>query len=348
MVLNQQRRDGFMLIGVTGLYGSGKDTVAEFLKEKNFFHYSLSDFLREELRKRNTKVTRDNLIKIGNELRQQEGNGVLAQRALAAVNDGENYVITSIRNPAEAELILSREDAILVHVVAPMKERLKRLVVRNREEDPKTLKELNEKEEKEMSRDPAAQQLHTVAKMAKVTLRNDGALDELKKKVDKLVEDYLYKLQPSRPSWDEYFMNVAEMVKLRSTCMSAKKGAVLVKENRVVSTGYNGSPKGVKHCNKGGCVRCTLRHLGKIKSGVYSEPCICCHSEENAIVQAAVHGVGTEGATMYTTFTPCVNCAKMIINAGVKEVVAKVEYPDDVGLSLFKEVGIKFRLSSKK
>jgi len=81
-----------------------------------------------------------------------------------------------------------------------------------------------------------------------------------------------------------------------------------------------------------------------MKSGVYSEPCVCCHSEENAIVQAAVHGTSTEGGIMYTSFTPCVNCAKMIINAGIKEVVAKVLYPDDVGLQLFKEVGVKFRL----
>ena len=344
MVLNQHCWVSLMIIGVTGLYGSGKDTVAEFLKEKNFYHYSLSDFLREELKKRNIAITRDNLIKIGNALRAKYGNSVLAQRALAAVKDGENYIISSIRNPDEARLILEREEAILVNIVAPVKERLKRLVVRNREEDPKTMLELKSKEKTEMSNNPAAQQLHTVMKMAKVTLRNDGSLDALKQKVERLVEDHLYTLQPSRPSWDEYFMNVAEMVKLRSTCMSAKKGAVLVKDNRVVSTGYNGSPRGVKHCNQGGCVRCTQRHLGKIKSGVYSEPCICCHSEENAIVQAAVHGVRTEGATMYTTFTPCVNCAKMIINAGVKEVVAKVEYPDDVGLKLFEEVGIRFRL----
>jgi deoxycytidylate deaminase/cytidylate kinase len=293
-----------MIIAVTGLYGSGKDTVAEFLHEKNFFHYSLSDFLRDELRKRKTPVTRDNLIKIGNELRVKHGASVLAQRALQEVKDGENYVVTSIRNPEEARLIMEQEDAVLITVVAPAASRLKRLVVRNREEDPKTMDELKMKEKIEMSTDPAAQQLHTVMRMATITVKNDGTLDDLRTKVERLVEDHLYALQPSRPSWDRYFMNVAEMVKLRSTCMSARKGAVLVKDNRVVSTGYNGSPRGVRHCNKGGCERCTQRHLGKIKSGVYSEPCVCCHSEENAIVQAAVHGVSTEGATMYTTFTP--------------------------------------------
>ena len=333
-----------MIIGVTGLYGSGKDTVAQLLMEKNFYHFSLSDFIREELKKRKMSLTRDNLINLGNELREKFGNTVLAQRALAEIKDGENYVITSIRNVDEAKLILAREDAVLVNVIAPIHERLERLVARKREGDPQTLEELKAKERKEMSSNSAEQQLDRVSRLAKVTLRNDGNMEQLRSKVDRMVKDSLYKLQPSRPSWDEYFMNVAEMVKLRSTCMSARKGAVLVKDNRVVSTGYNGSPKGIKHCNKGGCERCTQRHLGKIKSGVYSEPCICCHSEENAIVQAAVHGISTGGTTLYTTFTPCVNCAKMIINAQIIEVVGKKVYPDDVGIELLKEAGVKFRL----
>jgi dCMP deaminase len=287
------------------------------------------------------------LIEIGNELREKHGASVLAQRALESVKEGENYVITSIRNPLEAKKILESEEAILVNVVASDKVRIKRLNARGREGDPKTVQELREKEKKEMSNNPAAQQLHKVAKMAKITVRNEGTLEELQKKVDKMVKDYLYKLQPSRPTWDEYFMNVAENIKLRATCLSAGKGTVLVKGNRVISTGYNGSPKGIKHCNEGGCERCTLRHLGKIKSGVYSAPCVCSHSEENSIVQAALYGTSTNGSIMYTTFTPCVNCAKLIINAGIREVVAKVQYPDDVGLKLFKEAGVKFRLFKK-
>ena len=91
-------------------------------------------------------------------------------------------------------------------------------------------------------------------------------------------------------------------------------------------------------------MRCTSRHLGNIKSGVYSEPCICAHAEENAIVQAAYTGMSTKGATMYTTFTPCVTCCKMIINAGIKRVVGKVKYPDDAGLQILKEAGIKFEI----
>jgi dCMP deaminase len=333
-----------MILGITGLYASGKDTVAEFLKEKGFFHISLSDMIREEAKKRKIPITRENLFTLGNELRAEFGSSVLAEKALEKVQDGENYAITSIRNIDEAKTILARENAILINIVAPQAERLRRLVERNREQDPTTLKALKDAEEKEMSDDPAAMQIHKVAKMAKITVNNDGTTEQLKEKIDRLVEDHLYKLQPSRPSWDEYFMQIAETIKLRSTCLSAGKGTILVRDKRIISTGYNGSPKGVKHCNEGGCKRCKNRHLGKIKSGVYSEPCICCHSEENAIVQAAVHGISTDGAVLYTTFTPCVTCAKMIINAQIKEVIAKVLYPDDDAMSLLKEAGIKVRL----
>ncbi|MBW3019108.1 AAA family ATPase [Candidatus Woesearchaeota archaeon] len=333
-----------MIFGVTGLYGSGKDTVAEMLVEKNFYHFSLSDILRDEMRKRKIPITRDNLISSANKIRAEYGADYFARKALKNIRCGENHVITSIRSVDEAKAILEQENAIIINVVAPDKERLRRLVARDRESDPKTLEELHRKEKKEMSNDKAGQHLHKVSAMAKVTIRNDSTRAALQKKIDKLVQDYLYVLQPSRPSWDDYFMGVAEIIKLRCTCMSAKKGAVIVRDKRIISTGYNGSPKGIKHCTDGGCKRCTLRHLGKMKSGVYAEPCICAHSEENAIVQAAVNGISTKGAVIYTTFTPCVNCAKMIINAEIKEVIAKVLYPDDDAMQLFKEAGIKVRL----
>lgn len=178
-------------------------------------------------------------------------------------------------------------------------------------------------------------------KQADVVVGSDG---NLKEKVERVIHDHLYQLQDVRPNWDHYFMNIAEQVKLRCTCMSAKKGAVIVKEKMIISTGYNGTPKGIEHCTSGGCQRCTSRHLGKLKSGSYSEPCICCHSEENAIVQAAYNGASTNGGILYTTFTPCTSCAKMIINAGITEVVAKVKYPDEVGQKLFKEAGVKLRI----
>lgn len=147
-----------------------------------------------------------------------------------------------------------------------------------------------------------------------------------------------------RPNWDEYFMEMAHVAKKRSTCLTRLAGAVLVKDNRVISTGYNGTPSKTKHCNEGGCERCKNKFEGKIASGSDLSNCACCHAEENSIVQAALHGTGTKDTTLYTTFSPCTLCAKMIINAQIKRVVAGVSYPDDLGTKLLKEANVQLDL----
>lgn len=334
-----------MIIGLTGSYASGKDTVAEILQAMNFYHVSFSDLLREELKKQKKKITRENLIKIGNQLRTKHGPDILARIAIKKIRDGENHVFTSIRNPKEVKTLQQRKDFLLVNLIAPEKVRFQRFLARPRgESDPKTLKEFREKEALENTSDPNAQQLTKVARLAKIILNNNSTLEKLKEKTHRLVQDHLYRLQDPRPNWDRYFMNIAEQVKLRCNCMSAKKGAIIVKDKMILSTGYNGTPKNIRHCTQGSCPRCTLRHLGKIKSGVYSQPCICAHAEENAIVQAAYNGTSTKGATLYTTFTPCTSCSKLIINAGLKQVIAKVPYPDDLGTKLLKEAGIQLKV----
>ncbi len=333
-----------MIIGVTGNYASGKDEVAKTLQKMGFFHVSFSDLLREELKKKKEKITRDNLIKIGNDLRTQFGSRILARLALEKVEYGENFVFTSIRNPGEVELLQARPDFVMVNVTAPDKVRLQRIIKRNRESDPKTIQELRKKEAQENGHDSNSQQLQTVAKMAKINLSNDSTVEQLDLKVKKLVADWIFKLQEPKMSWDYYFMNIADSVKMRTSCMSPRKGAVIVRNKQIISGGYNGTAKGTKHCNHDGCERCKLRHLGKLKSGDYSVICTCAHAEENAIVQAAYNGVSTKDASMYTTFTPCNVCARMIINAGIKEVIAKVAYPDNVGTRLLKEAGVKLRV----
>ncbi len=144
-----------------------------------------------------------------------------------------------------------------------------------------------------------------------------------------------------RPSWDEYFMEVAKVVKSRSTCLSSAKGAVLVLGRQIVSTGYNGTPAGTKHCDEGGCARCLAVKEGRLKSGTDLENCACCHAEENAIVQAAKNGIRTAGATLYSTHSPCTFCSKMIINAAIKKVVVSNTYPDQLGVHLMKEAGLE-------
>ena len=333
-----------MIIGITGTYASGKDTVAEILEEMNFYHVSFSDLLRDELEKQKKPITRDTLIQFGNELRTKHGADILAQIALERLEDGENFVFTSIRNPKEVELLQKRKDFLLVAVTAPANIRLERLRSRKRENDPDTLEELQKKESLENTSNPNAQQLQKVIGMAKIIINNTSTKETLQEKIKKIIQENIYKLQEPRPDWDHYFMNIAQQVKMRASCLSAKKGAILVKDKMIISTGYNGTPKGMTHCLSGGCQRCTSRHLGKIKSGSYSEPCICVHSEENAIVQAAYNGISTKGAVMYSTFTPCTSCAKMIINAGITEVITKTIYPDDVGTKLLVDAKIKLRL----
>ncbi|WP_434510972.1 deoxycytidylate deaminase [Desulfitobacterium sp. AusDCA] len=140
----------------------------------------------------------------------------------------------------------------------------------------------------------------------------------------------------SRPCWDQYFMKMAQVVSERSTCLRRQVGAVIVKDKQILSTGYNGSPTGLKHCAEAGCLRQQL----KIPSGERTEICRAVHAEQNALVQAAKHGVEIAGADIYTTFEPCVLCTKMIINAGIKRVIYANPYPDALAHQLAQEAGL--------
>lgn len=148
----------------------------------------------------------------------------------------------------------------------------------------------------------------------------------------------------NRPDWDQYFMEIAEVVAKRSTCLRRKVGAILVKDKRILATGYNGAPKGLEHCSTTGC----LRIERNIPSGERHELCRGLHAEQNAIIQAALHGTSIDGATLYCTNQPCVVCAKMIINAGIKEIVFKGEYPDVLARKILDGAGVKLRLFSGK
>ena len=140
-----------------------------------------------------------------------------------------------------------------------------------------------------------------------------------------------------RPDRHTYFMNIAKVVSTMTTCKRRQVGAVIVKNKQVLSTGYNGDPKNTAHCTDIGCLRDSL----KIESGKSPELCRAVHSEQNAIIQASLNGKSTEGATIYCTHQPCVICAKMIINSGIKKVVYKEGYPDEWTLQLFKEADVE-------
>ncbi|MBN1809206.1 MAG: cytidine/deoxycytidylate deaminase family protein [Planctomycetes bacterium] len=150
--------------------------------------------------------------------------------------------------------------------------------------------------------------------------------------------------EDKRPSWEEYFLSIAEYVSTRSTCLRRKVGAVLVRDKRILSTGYNGAPKGVPHCIDLGCMR---QELG-VPSGERHELCRALHAEMNTIIQAAIYGVSTEKSTLYCTTMPCSLCAKMLINAGVAEIVAKAGYPDELAKKLLDEAGVPYRIIEKE
>lgn len=144
----------------------------------------------------------------------------------------------------------------------------------------------------------------------------------------------------NRPDWDEYFMQIAQDTKTRSNCLTRQVGAIIVKDKRIIATGYNGTPMGIKNCFDGGCERCLKRKKGQIQSGEDEDKCICVHAEQNALLQSAYHGISTKDGILFTTASPCRNCAKMIINSGIKRIIAEEKYPDEIAISLFKQAGI--------
>lgn len=143
-----------------------------------------------------------------------------------------------------------------------------------------------------------------------------------------------------RPDWDTYFMDIANVAATRSNCSRRHVAAVVVRDHRIISTGYNGTPRGIRNCHDGGCPRCN----SDAPSGTGLSECLCSHAEENSIVQAAYHGICVKDATLYTTFSPCLQCAKMIINAGIKEVIYHKHYSiDGTSLRILREAGVVVR-----
>ena len=141
----------------------------------------------------------------------------------------------------------------------------------------------------------------------------------------------------SRPSWDEYFMDITSLVAKRSTCMRRKVGALLVKDRNILATGYNGAPSGIPHCIDVGC----LRQEMSVPSGERHELCRGLHAEQNAIIQAAYHGVRIRGATLFCTNYPCTICIKMLINAGITRIVYQDGYSDELAKELIEQAGVE-------
>ena len=330
-----------MIIGLVGKNGAGKGEVAKVLQTSGFSYYSLSNVLREELKKQEKEVSRKSLTEFANELRLTKGAAHLANVVVNLLEPDCNYVIDSIRHPAEVEALRQKKhfNFYLLSVEAEAQTRFERIKARARENDTLTYENFVAQEALEAAgKKTTDQQLNQTIEMADARIENNGTMEALSQKVRQIVQTLA--MNTLRPGWDDYFISIAKQVALRSNCIKRKVAAVIVKDKRIISTGYNGTPRGIKNCNEGGCPRC--QKFGA--SGVDLESCVCSHAEENAIVQAAYHGVTIKDATIYSTFSPCLACTKMIINSGIKEVVFSKTYPMEEKTSkLLQEAGIASR-----
>lgn len=328
-----------MIVGLTGKNASGKGQAAEFLKAKGFYCLSLSDVLREDIRSRGLEVSRDRLVEAGRRVRKVHGTGYLAERILARLEADKNYVVDSFRHPEEVEVFRKAPGFYLFSIEADPHTRFERIRSRNRESDPTTFEDFRELEAREASNPLSeGQQLDAAAQCADFHIGNDGSVEQLEEKIARILQGLESHL--GRPDWDEYFMKIAKVASLRSNCIKRKVAAVIVRDKRVISTGYNGTPRGTRNCCEGGCPRCN----SFADSGTRLEECLCSHGEENAITQAAYHGVSVKDAVIYTTFAPCLMCTKMIINAGISEVVYNLDYPlNQTSFRLLQEAGVTCR-----
>ncbi len=328
-----------MRVGVAGGNAAGKSEVVRLLEQRSFYPVSLSDVIREDLAQSGLEPTREIMIERGRSLRERFGDGILAERVLARLPADRNHVIDSIRHPGEVEVLRQAGDFLLLWIEATTELRFQRSARRGRAGDAQSREDFETLEARELEGPHrAGQQLRAVRELADEEVENDGDLGALEAKLEAVLRGKLF--FRNRPSWDEYFMSIARVVASRSNCIKRKVGALIVSDRRIVSTGYNGTPRGVLNCNEGGCPRCA----GAAESGARLDECLCSHAEENAITQSAYHGVTVHGAVLYTTISPCLMCTKMIVNAGIAEVVYDAPFAmEELARSLFREAGVKAR-----
>jgi dCMP deaminase len=229
-----------VIIGLSGRNGAGKGEVLAFLESRSFYAHSLSDVIREELARQGLEESRERMIETGNAIRAEHGPGGLAVLLSKQLLPDRNYVIDSVRHPAEVEVLRARGPGFqLWWVDADEAVRLERIRSRGRSGDPDTLEKLRELEGRELaSDDPNAQQLLAVEALADQRILNDSDVEALRRQVQALLErSYFFE----RPSWDEYFMSIARVVASRSNCVKRKVAAVITRDRRIISTGYNGT-----------------------------------------------------------------------------------------------------------
>ena len=325
-------------IGITGTLGAGKGTIVDYLvKQKNFVHYSVRAFITEEIKRLGLEVNRDTMTAVGNDLRAKHTPSWIVEQLYEQANaSGCNCIIESVRTPGEVEALRGKPNFYLFAVDADPRVRYDRAVLRGSETDHVSYETFIANEKREMSNDdPNKQNLSVCISLADFRFDNGGSIQDLQLQVEKVLQQITYR----RPSWDEYFMELANTASKRATCDRGRSGCVIVKDRQLLVTGYVGSPSGLPHCDEvGHLFRQSIDSDGKI-----TNHCVrTVHAEQNAICQAARRGIPLDGATLYCRMTPCRTCAMMIINCGIKRVVCERKYHAGAeSEDLFRQAGVK-------
>ena len=302
-----------VVIGLCGLQGCGKREITDqLIKEHGFTVIRVN---RKDDAIKSPSLIPLNELQISDETKNKNKN----IEYFSSIEEAVNYVTSHWKNNFVTEGLEGAEDYypfmcrpffMVIAVLAPLQRRYDRC----RLKDPQLTLEQLVKRDDELLYGEA--KLINIIYKARLTISNGGSLEKLVN----LIRNVHFDDSWTRPQWDEYFMEMAELVSRRSNCMKRVVGAVIVKDKRVVSTGYNGTAKGLTNCCDGGCPRCN----SNARCGVGLDLCYCIHAEENALLE--VGRIGCNGATLYCTSAPCVGCSKKLIQCGIKRIVFMREY----------------------
>jgi len=322
-----------IVLGITGTLGAGKGTIVDYLiRNENYVHFSVRGFLLKEINKRKLEPNRDSMVKVANDLRAKHGASYIVEQLYEeAAKKGQNAIIESIRTTGEIDALRQKGGFFMIAVDADARIRYQRIQQRGSETDNVDYDTFIANENREMeSDDPGRQNLMKCIELSDFAIENNGTFQQLYDQIVRITGEINERVKAhkegvpfKRPSWDEYFMEVANTVAKRATCDRGRSGCVIVRDKRILVTGYVGSPIGLPHCDDEGHLFKKMIH----EDGRVTTHCVrTVHAEQNAITQAARYGLSLDKGTLYCRMTPCRTCAMLIINCGISRVVCEYRY----------------------